>query len=174
MLIMKKLIKIVVMIVVLFVGGSFLLPSTVIIEREIQINTSVDSVFPLVQDLRKWEDWMPWIERDPKMTLNWGEQTEGIGGNYSWESEELGNGSMTITKLSENVSIDTELDFGEQGVCNGFWKFSENTDGVYVTWGMDMELGYNPLLRWLGLFMDGMAGPDFEKGLNNLKELSEK
>lgn len=171
---MKKFLKAVGLIAMIFVGVSFFLPSNIVIQRETQINTTVDSVFPMVSDLQKWVTWMPWIDVDPDMTLNWGDKTNGLGAFYSWESVEVGNGSMEITEITENKSILTELDFGEQGTCDGFWYFEENHQGVNVKWGMSMEFGYNPFFRWLGLFMDGMAGPDFEKGLQNLKELSEK
>jgi len=32
----------------------------------------------------------------------------------------------------------------------------------------------NPLNRWFGVFLEGMIGPDFEKGLANMKKLVEK
>jgi hypothetical protein len=38
-----------------------------------------------------------------------------------------------------------------------------------MTWAMKMDAGMNPLMRIMGKFMDGMVGPDFEKGLNKLK-----
>jgi hypothetical protein len=31
----------------------------------------------------------------------------------------------------------------------------------------------NPLFRWFGLFIEKMIGPDFEKGLANMKKLAE-
>jgi hypothetical protein len=171
---MKKIVKTIGVIAVLFVGVSFFLPSKIVIQREIQINKNVDEVFPLVSDLKMWVTWMPWIEMDPNMDLMWGSVTKGLGASYSWESEEVGSGNMEIINITENKSILTELDFGEQGTCEGFWYFDDNQQGVNVQWGMQMDLGYNPFFRWLGLFMDGMAGPDFEKGLNNLKEMTEQ
>lgn len=171
---MKKTVKTIGVIALLFVAISFFLPSKIVIQREVQINNKVEKVFPFVSDLKMWVTWMPWIEQDPNMDLKWGRVTKGLGATYSWNSEEVGSGSMEIINITENKSILTELDFGEQGTCEGFWNFNENRHGVNVQWGMQMDLGYNPFFRWLGLFMDGMAGPDFEKGLHNLKELSEK
>jgi hypothetical protein len=31
-------------------------------------------------------------------------------------------------------------------------------------------LGWSPINRYFGLMMDGMMGPDLEKGLTNLKD----
>ena len=43
-----------------------------------------------------------------------------------------------------------------------------------VVWLMNGDMGSNPLLRWMTLFVDGMVGKDFEAGLANLKALAEK
>jgi hypothetical protein len=45
--------------------------------------------------------------------------------------------------------------------------------GVKVVWVDAGELGMNPVHRWFGLFLDRIIGPDFERGLNNLKRLAE-
>ena len=45
--------------------------------------------------------------------------------------------------------------------------------GVKVV-GVDAgDLGMNPLSRWFGLFLDGIIGPDFEKGLAKMKRIVE-
>ena len=40
--------------------------------------------------------------------------------------------------------------------------------GSEVTWRMDADMGGNPVFRVFGLFMDGMMGKIFDKGLANL------
>ncbi len=40
-------------------------------------------------------------------------------------------------------------------------------------WTSGGDLGFNPMHRWFGLFMDKFIGPDFERGLVKLQELSE-
>jgi hypothetical protein len=42
-----------------------------------------------------------------------------------------------------------------------------------VTMSMEGDLGRSPVNRWFGLFMDRLAGPDFEQGLANLRKLCE-
>ena len=46
--------------------------------------------------------------------------------------------------------------------------------GIRVVWADAGDLGMNPVNRWFGLFLDKMIGPDFERGLVNLKRLAEK
>jgi hypothetical protein len=47
-------------------------------------------------------------------------------------------------------------------------------DGTKVTWGDYADVGFNPYGRYFILFMDAFMGPDFEKGLNKLKNVIEK
>ena len=42
-----------------------------------------------------------------------------------------------------------------------------------MTWMIEGHLGY-PVERVFGLFMESMLGPTFEKGLANLKKVSEQ
>ena len=43
-----------------------------------------------------------------------------------------------------------------------------------MTWSMDVNMGANPLFRWMALMADRMVGPDFEAGLAQLKVEAEK
>ena len=53
-----------------------------------------------------------------------------------------------------------------------FWQFEPTEEGTRATWANEGEVGY-PLGRYFGLFLDGMMGPDFERGLKNLKRVCE-
>ena len=41
--------------------------------------------------------------------------------------------------------------------------------GTRVTWRIDMDLGMNPLNRWIGLMVDDWVGADHARGLGRLK-----
>jgi effector-binding domain-containing protein len=47
-------------------------------------------------------------------------------------------------------------------------------DSCKVSWSVEGNLGYNPIARYSGLFMNKMMGHDFEKGLVKLKKVSEE
>jgi hypothetical protein len=36
---------------------------------------------------------------------------------------------------------------------------------------MESDMGNNPIGRYFGLFMDNILGSDFEKGMENIREL---
>ena len=58
--------------------------------------------------------------------------------------------------------------------ANGTLKLEPEGAGTKVTWSFAGEAGRNPMMRYMGLMMDGMVGQDFEVGLANLKVLAER
>lgn len=179
---MKKALIVIGAIIAIILVVAAILPSESHVERSITINAPIDLVFDQVNDLRKNFNWSPWAEKDPEMKVEWGEKTSGTGGTYSWSgNSDVGSGTLTIAESVENEIIRNDIDFGEMGTGMGTWTFkpvvAEQDDGsvlqqVEVTWAMDSKLGY-PIERYFGLFMDDLVGPDFEKGLSNLKQVSE-
>ena len=44
--------------------------------------------------------------------------------------------------------------------------------GSRVTWTVTSDMGFNPVFRIFGLFMDWMLGKTYELGLKNIKALA--
>ncbi|MBR30405.1 MAG: hypothetical protein CMN77_03770 [Spirochaetaceae bacterium] len=160
--------------IALFVLVGLFLPAEYSASRSIEIQKSADQVFPLVNSLEEQQKWSPWREADPKMEITWTDQVAGVGAKYSWTGPKSGTGSMEIVKSVENQSIDTALDFQEQGQAMATWTFEPTGENsVKVTWAFSGDSGWNLMGRFFGLFMDSFIGPDFERGLSNLKKLAE-
>jgi hypothetical protein len=82
---------------------------------------------------------------------------------------------MTITDSKPNESVHYNLEFEGMGTsAAGFLLSAKDSTNTKVTWTMDMDNGLNPFRRWMGLFMDKMIGPDFEKGLTTMKNTCEQ
>lgn len=159
--------------ILLFVLVAFVLPRHYRFERTLIMQAKPESVHALVADLRSWKNWGAWQERDPQMKLSYSEQTTGVGAWSYWESKSEGNGRMTITSVTPSkVTYHLEFpDFGTQS--DGSIEFQPGADGLRVVWVDAGDLGMNPLNRWFGLFLEKLIGPDFERGLVNLKKLAE-
>lgn len=155
---------------------SLFLPSQVHVEREAVIDAPQEVVFNQVNTLRNWEDWSPWHTIDPEMKLHYEGPPAGEGARYRWESDHrnVGNGSLTITRSERPARIETEMDFMEQGTAQGSYTFEPTNGGTRVVWAMDSDMGRNPVGRYFGLMMDRWIGQDFERGLANLKQVSEE
>ena len=93
----------------------------------------------------------------------------------TWASDvpNVGNGTQEIVASTENARVDTALDFGEQGLANATFLLEPSGEGTKVTWTLETDAGFNPMARYFGLLLDGFVGPDYEKGLANLKAVAE-
>lgn len=172
---LKKVLLAIGGIIVLALLVSLVLPSKVHVERSIVINAPAAKIFPEVNSLQKWPAWDPWSKKDPNIQDNYTGPESGVGNTNTWKSDhkEVGSGSQTITESVPNENIKSKMLFGdageEYGEGTGFFNFTAEGENTNVTWGMDMDLGMNPMARYFGLMMDGTIGKDFEQGLGNLK-----
>ncbi|MFC5270235.1 SRPBCC family protein [Adhaeribacter terreus] len=165
--------------IALLIAVSFLLPGKVRVERSLIMKANAETTFEQVNNLKNWEKWSPWHQMDSNMQLTYEGPQAGQGAKYSWISEELGNGSLTIAESKSSQNIKTAMDFGDMGTSFAEYKFEPVSEGTKVTWIMDSDSKDMPWQfyvpsKYMNLFMDDMLGKDFEKGLNNLKEVVEK
>ncbi|TPV95465.1 MAG: SRPBCC family protein [Myxococcales bacterium FL481] len=159
----------------LFLAVGMLLPKSFEVSRQREIAAPAHELFGAVANLRSFAEWNPWLAADPKMEVTFGERTEGVGASYAWASEQHGTGEMTIVGLQPDRSVDTELDFGDQGTASGQFLFDAIDDGTTrVTWTMSGDFDENPLMGWMALMMDSTLGPQFEDGLERLDRRSAK
>lgn len=160
--------------VLLLVVVAFLLPRTYRVERATVINTRPEVVFAQVGDLKLWQNWTAWHERDPQMKLSFSPTTAGVGAWSAWESKTEGNGKMTFTAHEPTKKVVYTLEFPDMNmVSKGSVELQPADKGVRVVWASDGDLGMNPINRWFGLVLDRMIGPDFEQGLAKLKRVTE-
>ncbi|QBY01873.1 hypothetical protein E2K80_15005 [Rhodophyticola sp. CCM32] len=173
-LIRNILIGLVILIAVL-AAGAYLLPRHVIIERQITIDAPPGDVFPLVNSLQRGEEWSPWLDRDPNVQITHSGPEAGVGAIMEWVSDvpEVGNGRQEIVESVADQRVATALDFGGMGTARAWFDLTGDGESTNITWGLDADMGNNPIGRWMGLMMDGMVGADYETGLANLKTLAE-
>lgn len=175
MKIIKKIGIALLIIIGLIVVVSLFLPSQLIVERSISINAPTEIVFEQINTLKNWNNWSPWYKLDTAVVQTYFGGEKGKNAGYTWDSKnsDVGKGKLTIVESAPYDSIVTALDFMEQGTAFGGFKFKKEGEATIVTWYMNCEMGMNPIGKIFGLFMDGMLGPDFEKGLADLKKVSE-
>lgn len=162
------------LLVLLLVIVAFVLPRQYHVERSLVMKTPPEAVIAQVADLSSWKNWGAWQERDPGMKLSYSTPTSGVGAWSSWESAKEGNGKMTITEITPQ-KVAYLLEFPDYGMTsNGAIEVRPGEAGVLVVWTDSGDLGMNPMNRWFGLFFDKLIGPDFERGLSNLKAILEK
>ncbi|GAB3196409.1 hypothetical protein ABID22_002927 [Pontibacter aydingkolensis] len=176
MQVLKKIGLTLLSLVVVLLIVSFFLPSKVTVVRTAVLKAPTPLVFEQVNMLQNWEKWSPWHKIDPQMLLSYEGPDGGKDAKYNWFSihPNVGNGSLTITESVPNQRIDTKMQFEGESDGLAYYLFEETPEGTKVTWTMEADMGSNPINKYFGLMMDGMLGPDFERGLENLRNVVEQ
>lgn len=174
---LKRFSLIILSVIFLLIILSFVLPSNVKVERKILIKTSSEVVFNQINELKNWKNWTIWAEKDSLIYLipsAYSNPSEGVGASFNWKSEhdEVGKGKLKIIKSQPFDAIEAILDFGT-GEALSYWSFQQKEELTEVTWGVNVDLGFNPISKWLGLFMEDDLAVDIGKGLEKLKKYSE-
>lgn len=160
--------------VLVLVGGAYLTPRHVHVERTVTIYAPPEAIFPYINDYRAFNEWSPWADRDPEAVYQYSNPPYGEGATMTWSgNDQVGSGSQEITLSDYPTRLETHLDFGAQGDAYAFFDLQPTDEGTDVTWGFDTDMGMNPIARYMGLMMDGLVGADYEQGLLNLRDLVE-
>ena len=183
MRLIKGLLVFLFVLVVALIGVAFVLPGSAHVERSITIDRPASVVFAVLNGYRRFNDWSPWAGKDPTAAYTVTGPVSGVGAKQSWHGDPktVGSGSQEIVASKPNESVTTALDFGDMGKANARFVLAPTGAGTKVTWsldtiaplGLDGQILWNAIGRYMGLFMDRMVGPDYEAGLANLKKLVE-
>lgn len=152
-----------------------MLPRGYEVTRAIMIAAPAGDIHQYVGDLKSWELWEPWRESDPGLVVSHGDQTAGVGASQSWVGES-GSGSLIFTNSDPAHGVSYDLDFdGGSARCESSILYREDAAGrgTRVTWSMTGRAGLPVVGGYFALIMDSMAGPMFERGLENLKRVVE-
>ncbi len=164
------------LLVVAFIGGAYLQPAEVTIERDIVIDAPAEKVYPHVSSFKNFNAWSPWAKIDPNTKYVFEGPEAGEGAKMSWTSDHpnVGNGSQEITAATANKRVESALSFDGQPPAKAVFVLEPAGEGkTKVTWEFHGDMGMNPIGRWMGLMIEKYLGPDYEKGLANLKEVVE-
>jgi len=157
------------------VAVGFFLPSRFEVSRSIVIAAPADRVYDLIADPRLWRKWSAWHERDPDMDIKYSGPPFGQGAKWSWKSRSEGTGQMEFVRVEPNRRVEFSLHFPDFNLrSGGAFDIEDARPNTKVTWTNAGDVGANPLKHYLATFMDRLVGPDFEKGLANLKVAAEK
>lgn len=159
----------------LFFTIPLFLPTSYTVEVSTAMNAPQKAVYSYMRNLENFDQWSPWAELDPEMTIETSGEAGEIGSSYSWQgNEDVGKGKMTISNLSDN-RIDITLQFIEpwESESKTWYVVEEVGNTSIVNWNMIGEMSYPWNIMSLFMNMEEMIGKDFYKGLNKLKTIVE-
>lgn len=152
-------------------------PDTFALERRTTIAATPERIFAELQDFQRWDAWSPWAKLDTAMKVTYSGAATGIGSKYHWVgNSDVGEGSMEIIGMQPHSKVTIQLDFLKPIEAHNLTTFTltPTTGGTEVVWRMEGENNYLSKVMATFISMDKMVGPDFEKGLAQLKTVAER
>ncbi len=176
MKVLKRALLGVTVLVGLFVIIGLMLPGRVHIERSVEIDAPASQVYPLIDGYGRFNEWSPWANLDPATRYEYSGPERGVGARMEWQSDsrEVGSGAQEIVAAEADRWVRTRLTFEDQGEAEARMELESTGSGTLATWSLEMDLGLNPVTRWIGLMIEGPVGADYERGLAQLKALAER
>jgi effector-binding domain-containing protein len=176
MKVLKWLLILIVATAAALVGVGFFLPDHAHVERSIVIDRPGATVFTVLNGFRRFNEWSPWANLDPKAITTYEGPPIGVGSKMSWASDDpnVGSGSQEILEAESPSFIKVRLIFADFDSDNlATYKLVPEGAGTKLTWAYDSDFRGDLMGRWFGTMLDSMLGPDYEKGLAKLKAIVE-
>jgi Polyketide cyclase / dehydrase and lipid transport len=145
------------------------------ISRQININAAPADIFPWFNNLKNMNQWNPWAGQDPKSTIAYEGPEEGPGAIYTWAGGKQGSGKFTIQDVKQPNELNCRLEMIKPFAADNKVNFSirEGNGTTTAIWTMSGKNAFIHKLMQTFFSMDNMVGKEFERGLNNLKQLVE-
>ena len=139
------------------------------VSRSTTINASKEKVKAVVGNLHNWQPWSPWLVCEPEAKVD----VQPDGKFYTWEGKRVGSGNIKIVNESED-KIEYDLNFLKpwKSYAKVEFKFNETPEGTKTEWTMASSLPF--FMFWMKKKMEAFIGMDYDRGLNMLKEYTEK
>lgn len=151
-------------------------PDSFHVERSVRISAPPDAIFPLINDLHRWDAWTPY-NKDPAMKKTYSGSTAGVGARYAWEgNKQVGQGEISIREAQppQLLVFDLHMIKPFEGRNVATFSLTPDGDGTRVTWSLDDK--HRLVHKVMGIFLnlDTMIGKDFAVGLAQLKTVVEQ
>lgn len=151
-------------------------PSDFRVARSLAITASPQRLFPYINNLKKFQEWNPYRDKDPQARNEFLGPEEGPGALFRWDGDgNVGAGIMRIVDHVPDRQVNVDLEFLRPFAAHNTVAFSlaPDSSGTVVTWSMEGRYALVPKIVGLVINMDRMIGGDFETGLKRLKSLAE-
>src|SRR5262245_2625573 len=149
----RILLGLVALIAIVLIAAAFR-PNHFRVERSATLAASPDALFGYVNNHRKFNEWNPWMKLDPSAKNTYSGPESGVGSVCTWEGDQVGAGSSTITESKPGELVRLRMDWRKpmSGTSTVDFTFKPSGQQTVVTWAMYGEQNY--VGKLMSLFMD--------------------
>jgi hypothetical protein len=172
----KKILAVLVLVVLGILGYASTKPDTFEVVRSTTIKAPPEKIYARLNDFSQWDSWSPWSKLDPAMTKKISTNSVGKGATYEWAgNSDVGKGKMEITESIAPTAVNMNLFFAEPFNSNNTSNFLliPSGDATKVEWRMKGQSPFISKVMTVFIDLDKEIGKDFERGLENLRKVSE-
>lgn len=157
----------------LFLVLVFIAPTKLHVEATSEINAPAGIVWNNIVKFERFNEWSTWRQMDSTTTYTIIGDDGTVGAVYSWKGQKIGEGKLQHLSLEPYKTVQQKITFIKpfQSEADVFYNLSEANGKTRVVWGFDAR--YNRPQNLMSWLMKGAIQSDFEKGLLNLKSMSE-
>lgn len=148
---------------------ALLLPRKVVVTRQAHVDLPPEDVIARVASTEGFQTFNPYCTTDSDLQITPFGPAAGVGSGFRFEGKE-GKGTQTVTEATQ-TRVTHLIDLGAMGKPVQTIEAMANGAGSQVTWTVTSDMGFNPIFRIFGLFMDRMLGKTYELGLKNIAAL---
>lgn len=149
---------------------ALLLPRKVAVSRRADVDMSPEDILQRVASTKGFQTFNPYCTTDPDLKITPFGPAAGVGSGFRFEGKE-GKGTQTVTAVTD-TSVTHLIDLGAMGKPVQTIEAVATKTGSRVTWTVTSDMGFNPVFRIFGLFMDRMLGKTYALGLKNIAALA--
>ncbi len=146
---------------------SLLIPSSVAVSRIVNIETSADSVYKMVNDLSQWKLWLEnYDSSNALLSVN----SVGNGAQLK-----LNNTTVTIVETS-HAAIKTVWQVSKSEPLSADFNIitHQSSSPTTLQWQFNQKLKWYPWEKFAAIFTEKALAPSMEKSLDNLKKYLEQ
>ena len=147
------------------------------VQRSASIKAAPEKIFPLIDDLHRFNTWNPFAQQDPNLKGSYSGAASGKSAAYTFAGNgNVGKGTIEIIDSAPASRVTMTLHMLAPFETRNTVQFllEPQGDGTRVTWAMQGSVPYFAKIIHLFIDMDRMVGSEFDAGLASLKAIAEK
>lgn len=166
-----ELLTAIVIVAVLYVVAGVFMADKRHVDHSIETNHPIRQVFDTLDGFRRFPAWHPLRQHDPRIAYTLEGPVKGVGAklNYVSKDKRIGAGSFEIIESVQDEYVVYRMENEAYGT-NKIARFDllQKDKTVEITWGYDVEYGWDLRGRYAGLYVSRNIGDDIRSGLSNL------